>query len=192
MHRRTYLASIAALATGGCLGSPTSRAATDRPQRTVAVSDVDRRGPPSPERLGDDERPTGLEFDVEVVDGAITSGSTARIRLAYSNAGEDPMELNIDPERPDPLSANQADPGLILLSSAYGPTRASTDCWKPEEPSFPQPAVAHQHPVGPRERESLAYEVWAAPGQAADCIQPGTYAFRPLFGSFTLTVSDRA
>lgn len=192
MHRRTCLASLATLATGGCLGSPMSQTAPDRPRRTVAVSGVERRAPPSPERLDDDERPTGLEFDVEIVDGGITSGSTARIRLAYTNAGEETLELNIDPARPDPLPAVEADPGLVLLSGGYEPTRASTGCWKPEEESFPQPAVARQHPVGSGERESLAYEVWAAPGQAADCIRPGAYAFRPLFGSFTLTVSTDA
>lgn len=190
MNRRTYLASLAALTTGsGCISNATSQNSSNRMEETVSVSNVERRPPAEPEKLDEDERPTDLEFGVRVVDAEITPSSTARVTLTYTNGGENTLKLNIDPEQPDPLSSSAESPGLILLSDAYDPTRAVDACWKPEQESFPQPAVAYQHPIEPGEEATLAYDVWAAPQQESDCLRPANYQFEPLYGSFTLTVT---
>lgn len=190
MNRRTYLASLAALTTGsGCISNAMSQNASNPMEKTVSVSNVARRPPAEPENLDEDEKPTDLEFGVEVVDAEITPSTKARVMLTYRNGGEDTLKLNINPERPDPQPSNAENPGLILLSDAYDPSRASADCWKPEQKSFPQPAVAYQHPIEPGESATLEYGVWAAPQQEADCIRPGVYQFEPLYGSFTLTVA---
>ncbi|MFB6133125.1 MAG: hypothetical protein ABEJ44_06965 [Halanaeroarchaeum sp.] len=197
MKRRRFLGSIAALsgisAGSGCLGSPGGTNDSFRTDRTVGVTDVERRPPAEPEKLDEDEKPTGLEIDVSVVETRITTADTARVVLRYTNAGRDTLELNVNPESPDPLSSEMDDPGLILVSDAYDPTRATPGCWKPVEERFPQPAVAYQYPIEPGESATLAYDVWAAPRQEADCIRPGEYQFTPLYGSFTLAVrTDRS
>lgn len=190
MNRRTYLASLAVLTTGsGCISNAMSQNSSDQMEKTVTVSNVERRPPAEPEKLDEDEKPTDLEFDVEVVDAEITPSTTARLTLRYTNGGEDTLKLNINPERPDPQPSDADDPGLILLSNAYDPTQATADCWKPEQESFGQLAVAYQHPIEPGESATLAYDVWAAPLQEADCIRPGDYQFEPLYGSFTLTIA---
>lgn len=157
-------------------------------EKTVSVSNVTRRPPAEPEKLDEDEKPTGLEIDVDVIEAAITPRSPARVTLTYTNAGEDTLKLNINPDGPDPLTSEMDDPGLVLLSDTYDPTRAA-DCWKPEQESFPQFAVVHQFPIEPGESAPLVYDVWAAPQQEADCIRPADYRFKPLYGSFTLTVT---
>lgn len=188
MNRRSYLSSIAALTAGaGCLGRA-SDGTPDRVGKTVSVSDVGRTTPDSVENVDADERPTHLEFDVEVRDATITANSTARIALEYTNTGADALELNVYPEQPDPVSSVDANPGLILLSDAYDPARTSDTCWKPERDAFAVPAVAHQHPIEAGGTATLPYGVWASPDQGAECIEPGTYQFDPLFGSFTLAV----
>lgn len=157
--------------------------------KTVAVSNVERRPPAEPEQLDEDEKPMGLKMDVTIVEAEITTTSTARVMFTYTNTGEDTLKLNINPEAPDPLPSETDDPGLILLSETYDPTRATADCWKPEQEGFPQPAVAYQSPLESGESATLAYDVWAAPQQEADCIRPVDYQFKPLYGSFTLTVT---
>lgn len=190
MNRRTYLASLAALTTGsGCVSSAVTQNSPNQMERTVSVSNVARRPPAEPEKLDEDEKPTDLAFDVAVSDAEITPRSTARVTLRYTNRGEDTLELNINPDRPDPQPSTGEDPGLILLSDAYEPTRSTANCWKPEQDRFPQPAVAYQHPIEPAETETLEYDVWAAPRQEADCIRPEDYKLEPLYGSFTLTVT---
>ena len=159
-------------------------------EKTVSVSSVQRRPPAEPEKLDEDEKPTDLEFGVEAVDAKITSTTTARVVLTYTNGGEDILKLNINPERPDPQSSSRESPGLILLSDAYDPSRTLDTCWKPEQKGFPRPAVAYQHPIEPGESATLAYDVWATPQQDADCIRPADYQFEPLYGSFTLTVTS--
>lgn len=193
MKRRSYLASIASLtalsAGSGCISNALGHNSTPQMKKTITVSNVERRPPADPERLDEEEKPTGLEFDVTVADAEIIPTSTARIELTYKNSGADTLTLNINPEQPDPTRSETDDPGLILLSDAYDPTRASADCWKPKEEGFPRPMVAHQYPIRPNESATLAYAVWAAPQQEAECIRPADYQFRPLYGSFTLTVT---
>lgn len=158
-------------------------------EKTVMVSNVERRSPAEPEEMDEDEKPTGLEIDVNILEPEITPSSTARVMLTYTNTGEDALELNINPDGPDPLSSEMNDPGMILLSETYDPTRADAVCWKPEQASFPQPAVVYQYPIEGGESATLAYDVWAAPQQEADCIRPADFQFKPLYGSFTLTVT---
>lgn len=192
MKRRTYLASLAALTTSsGCISHVRSRHTSTEMAKTVTVSNVERRPPAEPERLDEDEKPTGLEIAVEVVDGEITASTTARVTLTYTNGGADTLEMNINPESPDPLASEAEDPGLVLPSDAYDPSRESKGCWKPEQDGFPRPAVAYQHPIEPGESATLAYDVWAAPRQAADCIATKAYRFEPLYGAFTLTVAAK-
>ena len=183
MKRRTYLASLAALTTSsGCIDSiaTTNQTHSKQMEKTVSVSDV-----------AENEQSKGLNFDVEVVNAAITTSSTARIMLRYTNTGEDILTLNINPEEPDPLSSVEDTPGLILLSDISNPTRASSDCWKPKQENFPQPGVAYNYPIEPRQTAALTYEVWADPQQEAECIRLGKYRFEPLYGSFTLSVAEK-
>lgn len=179
MKRRTYLASVASLATltgaSGCISGAAGRNSADRMDKTVTVSNV--------------EQPTDFEVDVNVVDGNITPSTTARVALTYTNTGEDVRTVNLNPENPDPLPSVGKDPGLVLLSDAYDATRTGTECWKPEQEGFPRPAVVYQTPIEPSQSITLEYDVWAAPQQDADCIDPDTYRFEPLYGSFTLTVT---
>jgi len=135
------------------------------------------------------EQPTGLAVDVTVVDESITPSTTARVALTYTNTGEEVRTVNLAPETPDPLPSVRNDPGLVLLSDAYETTRTGTECWNPEQEGFPQPAVVYQTPIEPSQSITLEYDVWAAPQQDADCIEPDTYRFEPVYGSFTLTVT---
>lgn len=190
MNRRTYIASVAALTTGpsaGCIGygSPTS---DNRMRKTVSVSDVERTTPESIENVDEDEKPTHLKFGVVMGDETITADSTARVTLTYTNGGDDALKLNINPQQPDPEPSADENPGIILLSDAYDPERTSDSCWKPEQDTFGGPAVAYQHPIEPGQTAKLPYDVWAAPKQDADCIQPGDYQFDTLYGSCTMTV----
>ena len=191
MNRRTYLASLTAFTTcGGCLNNAVNLDSSHQMEKTVSVSNVRRRPPAEPEKLDEDEKPTDLEFGVEAVDAKITSTTTARVMLTYTNGGENVLKLNINPERPDPQSSRAESPGLVLLSEAYDPTRRSDTCWKPQQEGFPRPAVGYQYPIEPGGSATLAYDVWATPGQDADCIRPADYQFEPLYGSFTLTVTS--
>lgn len=179
MNRRTYITSLAAIAAStGCIESMPGQTSPDTMRRTVSV-----------ENVAEDEAPPGIQFDVEISDAEITTDATARIALGYENAGEEPRELNINPEGPDPLSSEDEDPAIVLLSDAYDPARSSADCWKPEQDGFPQPAVVHRHELDPGERATLEYEVWADPQQEAGCIRRGTYQFEPLYGTFSLAIS---
>ncbi|MFB6303001.1 MAG: hypothetical protein ABEH78_09100 [Haloferacaceae archaeon] len=127
-----------------------------------------------------------------MTDATITPDATARVTLTYANTGDDRLRLNVHPERPDPVHSVEENPGLVFLSDAYDPTRASDTCWKPAEDAFPVPAVAYQYPIEPGDSVTLPYEVWAAPGQEADCIEPGDYRFDPLYGTFTVAVKRAA
>lgn len=179
MRRRTFVASLAALTvSAGCIAS-SEQESDDQAEKTIDVSDVTARP-------GDED---GVAFDVLVVESTITPSTGARIELVYENTGTDTLTLNIDPEEPNPLFTDESDPGLVLLSSAYDPTRESDHCWKPEEQGFPQPAVVRSYQLDPGETATLRYDIWAAPEQNADCIQPGDYSFEPRSGAFTLSVS---
>lgn len=192
MNRRSFLTSVASLtalsAASGCISNAGGQNSTPKMAKTVTVSNVERRPPAEPEKLDEDEKPAGLEIDLNIGEAEITPSSTARVTLTYTNTGEDTLKLNINPDGPAPLPSEMDDPGLILLSNTYDPTRAA-DCWKPEQESFPQLAVAYQYPIERGESATLAYDVWAAPQQEADCIRPADYQFKPLYGSFTLTVT---
>jgi len=189
MKRRTYVATVAALTTwSGCISSAMSESPSNETHKTVSVSNVERRSPANPEKLDEEAKPKGLQLDVSVIDAEITPDATARVRLTYTNDGDDTIKLNINPERPKPQHSDADDPGLILLPDARDPTRASTDCWKSEQESFPILSVAYQHPIEPGGSETMEYDVWAAPQQEAECVQPGDYQFEPLFGSFVLNV----
>lgn len=185
MKRRVYLASLVALTTGaGCISSTatTNRTSSKPMKKTVSVTN-----------RATNKKQKSLKFDVEVINAAITASSTARITLKYTNTGEDTLKLNINPEEPDPVPSVEDTPGLILLSEIHNPKRRSPECWKPTQESFPQPGVAYHHPIQPGQTVALTYEVWADPHQEADCIRPGEYRFKPLYGSITLTVArDRA
>lgn len=188
MHRRTVLAATAALTgASGCLSSPLSSSRTPA-RKTVSASDVARRTPSDPDRPDDAAPPSDLRFDVSVDEPAITGEATARLSLEYANEGGETVEVNLDPSSPDPVSSLTDDPGLVLLSDAYDPTRRG-GCWKPEAEGFPQPAVAYRHPIEPGEQVTLAYAVWASPQQDPACIEPGEYAFDPPYGSFSLRVA---
>lgn len=193
MNRRSFLSSVAsgtAISAGsGCISNVVGENSAPQMEKMVTVSNVERRPPAEPEKLDEEEKPTGLVIDVNIVEAKITPSSTARVTLAYTNTGEDTLKLNINPEGPDPLASKAGDPGLILLSDTYDPTRAAADCWKPEQKGFPQLAVAYQYPIEPGESATLAYDVWAAPQQEANCIRSADYQFEPLYGSFTLTVA---
>lgn len=143
MNRRSFPASAASLPAisvgSGCIRNAVGRNAAAQTDLTVTVSTVERRPPAEPEKLDEDEKPTDLEIDVTLVEADITPSSTARGWLTYTNTGEDTLELNIDPQSPDPLPSKADDPGLILLSDAYDPTRAAAGCWKPDQERFPSP-----------------------------------------------------
>lgn len=187
MNRRTYLASLAALTgSAGCLTAGLSL--SDRWEKTVSVSAVERRLPESIENVTEDERPTGLAFDATVTREAITPDATARIALGYTNTGSETLTLNVDPDRPAYVPSVAEDPGVVLLSDAHDPTRRSATCWKPKRDTFGQFPVPNRHPIEPGDTETLEYDVWAAPKQDADCMEPATYRFEPLYGSFALTV----
>lgn len=193
MKRRTYLTTAAAALTAGsgCLGRVMSQNPSKKMPKTVSVSNVARRSPSEPEKLDEEEKPHGLQFDVTVQQSEITTDSTARLSLKYTNTGKDTLKLNINPDDPGYVPSVSENPGIVLLSDMYDPTRSSKDCWKPDRNQFSEPAVAHQHSVEPGETETLEYNVWAAPQQQADCIQLGDYAFKPLFGSFSLSVEGK-
>lgn len=191
MRRRAFLTSCAALTAVGSAGC-TSQAESPSPARhrkIVSVSDVRRTTPDSFDNVSRNQRPTGLEFHVDVADEIITSDSTARVALKYTNTGDETLEVNLNPDQPDPITSVTENPGLVLLSDAYDPTRSSDTCWKPTEDGFPAPAVAYQHPIEPGETVTLPYDVWAAPKQETRCIAPGDYQFEPLYGSFRITVT---
>lgn len=191
MNRRTYLATVAALATGsGCVDSVLHQNPSNQMRKAVSVSNVAKRSPNNPEQSDEGAKRHGLTFAVTVIDAEITPRSTAKVRLTYTNAGADTLSLNINPAGPDPLYSETEDPGLVLLSDAQDAARASTPCWKPRQEGFPVPAVVYQHALEPGESERLDYEVWAGPQQEADCIEPGDFEFNPLFGTFTLSVSS--
>lgn len=180
MRRRTFVASLAALAaSAGCIENTTVQGSDDQMQKTIDVSDVTTEP-------GDED---GLTFDVTVVESTITPDASARIELVYENDGANTLTLNLGPDNPTPVFTEENDPGLVLLSDAYDPTRESDECWKPQEEEFPQPAVVRTHQLDPSETVTLAYDVWADPNQEADCIQPGEYGFEPQSGAFTLSVS---
>lgn len=190
MYRRTFLASFAALTAGGSAGC-TSRAesvSTPPYRKIIAVSNVNRTTPESIDNVSREQQPTELEFRVDVTDETITPDSTAQVALKYTNTGEDTLEVNLNPDHPNPITSDDETPGLVLLSDAYDPTRASDTCWKPTEDGFPVPAVAYQYPIEPGETVTLPYKLWAAPDQEASCITLGDYRFEPLYGSFTITV----
>lgn len=189
MNRRTYLTAVAALTAGsGCLGAATSLRTTVRTRKSVSVSDVARRPPADPEKVDEEENPHGLRFDVTVDRAAITGAETARVSLVYTNGGEDTLKVNVNPDQPGYVASLTSNPGLVLLSETYTPTRSSGDCWKPEREQFGELAVAYQYPIEPGESATLEYDMWAAPAQQAACIQPGDYEFEPLYGAFTLSV----
>lgn len=182
MKRRTYLVSVAALTmSAGCIGSTATTNETNSKQmrKTVSVSKAAQNG-----------KIESLKFDVEVVEAAITTSSTGQVTLRYTNTGEDTLKLNVNPEEPDPLSSIKDMPGLILLSDVHNATQASSECWKPEQESFPQPGVAYNYPIKSGQTAALTYEVWANPQQKADCIRTEEYRFEPLYGSFTLTITE--
>jgi len=180
MRRRTYLSSIAAVVlTSGCIGGGTGQSSSDQMQKSASVKDVVTS-----------TEIENLEISVEVLQMEITESDTARIRISYSNRGDDPIEVNIDPDAPAPLSSSEEEPGLLLLSDAYDPTRASDECWKPEGENFPRPAVVNQYSIEPKQTVGLEYDIWANVGQEATCIEPGEYQFGPNEGKFVLTVSD--
>ena len=193
MKRREFLASTATVTTtaaaGGCIANEIGRNSPSQMEKTASLSNVERRPPAEPEKLDEDEKPTGLEVDINIVEEKITSSSPARLSLIYTNTGEETLKLNINPEMPDPLESEMKDPGLILLSDPYDATRTAADCWKPKQDSFPQPKVGHQTPIISGEGAILEYELWANPQQTADCIRPADYQFKPLYGSFTLAVA---
>jgi hypothetical protein len=158
--------------------------------KSISVSDVERRPPSEPENLDADEKPAGIEFTVDIVSESITPETTARIALEYENASNDARTLNVNPDQPGPISSVTESPGLVLLSDAQDLSRQSSACWKPERDTFGRVRVGYQHSISPGDVETLKYDVWAAPQQDADCIEPGTYQFEPLYGSFTLTVRE--
>lgn len=191
MNRRRVLATLGTLALGtsaGCAATSQTNTSSDA-HRTVSVSHVGRTTPEDVETVTADERPTGLRFDVAVTDATVSPDSTARVELTYANAGQETLELNVNPEHPGPVTSVETDPGLLLLSGGYDPTRASDACWKPTQDHFGELAVAYQHPIEPGESATLAYDVWAAPSQEATCIAPGAYHFETLYGAFTLHVT---
>lgn len=180
MRRRTFIGSLAALTvSAGCIANTPDQGPDNQMKKTIAVSDVTAQP-------GDKD---GLAFDVIVVESTITPSTGARTELVYQNNGTDTLTLNINPDEPNPLFTDESDPGLVLLSNAYDPTQGADDCWKPEEQEFPQPAVVHPYQLAPGETATLVYDIWAAPKQNADCIQPGEYTFTPKSGTFTLSVS---
>ena len=193
MKRREFLVSTATVTTtaavGGCIANEIGRNLSSQMEKTASLSNVERRPPAEPEKLDEDEKPTGLEIDINVVEEKITSSSPVRLSLIYTNTGEETLKLNINPEKPGPLESEMKDPGLILLSDPYDPARTAADCWKPKQDSFPQPKVAHQTPIKSGESAILEYELWADPQQTADCVRPADYQFKPLYGSFTLAIT---
>lgn len=191
MNRRSCLASLVALTTGsGCIGRATDQSPSNQMNKSISISDVERRPPSEPENLGVDEKPSDIEFTVDIVREDITPETTARIALGYENASDETRTLNVNPDQPGPISSVTESPGLVLLSDTPDLSRQSSSCWKPERDTFGRVRVGYQHPISPGDVETLEYDVWAAPQQDADCIEPGTYRFEPLYGSFTLTVRE--
>ena len=143
MKRRELLVSTATVtataAASGCIANEIGRNSPSQMEKTASLSNVKRRPPVDPEKLDEDEKPTGLEVDINIVEEKITSSSSARLSLVYTNTGEETLKLNINPEMPDPLESEMKDPGLILLSDPYDAARTAGDCWKPKQDSFPQP-----------------------------------------------------
>lgn len=180
MRRRTYLSSVAAMVvTTGCIGNGANQSPSEQMQKRVSVKDV----------VASTET-ENLEIEVGIPNAEITANATAHIRISYANNGSESIELNIDPDAPAPLPSTEEEPGLVLLSDAYDPTRASDECWKPEEESFPEPAVVNQYAIEPGQTVELEYDVWANPQQEASCIEPGEYQFEPIEGEFVLIVED--
>lgn len=166
--------------TSGCIGSEAGQSPSDQMEKkSVSV-----------ENVVTSTEIENLEINVEVLQTEITESDTARIRISYSNRGDDPIEMNIDPDVPAPLSSSEEESGLLLLSDGYDPTRASDECWKPQEEGFPQPAVANQYPIEPEQTVGLEYDIWVNAGQEATCIEPGEYQFEPNKGKFVLIVDD--
>lgn len=189
MNRRSYLASLAIMPTGGCMSSAMNSSSSTFRRKSVSVSNVRKRVPTGMENVDEDEEPSGLEFDVRVFSGEITRSSTARLAITYANGGDSTLTLDINPDEPAPIKSIEIDSGLILLPDTFDPSRRSSDCWKPTKDHFPYPAVAYQHPIEPGESVRLEYDVWASPDQSAGCIQTKQYQFEPLYGAFTVDVS---
>lgn len=190
MHRRAFLATLATVATSGCTAQAMLGSDPDPGPRWITVEDVHRKPPADPQQVAPSERPTDLAFSVDIVDDRIDATTPARIALRYTNTGTTSLSLNLNPDTPDPHHSVATGPGLLLLSDDYDPEPIEAGCWHPRGETFPVLQVAYERELPPGEDLRLPYEVWAAPEQHAPCIQPGTYEFDVLYGSFTLTVHE--
>ena len=136
---------------------------------------------------------SNLAADVEVVDRRITTASTARVRITYTNTSTDSVTVGTAPWESHVSVRevrNSDNPGLLLVKPDNSLERRAPDCWHPAgEVGFSLVAAGTE--LAPEETLTLNYDVWGHPGEdAADpCIQAFDYRFEfPEGLRFTLAV----
>lgn len=179
--RRAVLASLGVAASAGC-STVLSTDATAELLHTVTATDVATGS-------------SNLAFDVAVADDRITTESTARLRIQYTNTGTDP--IGVATSQPEQHTSRSADPGvdgpaLLLVpprrSSSLG--RRARDCWRPDGDVHFLLAVLGTE-VPPGETLPLEYDVWAHDASPVPCIRPGEYVFdMPEDAGFGLVVEN--
>lgn len=181
MNRRALLAGASTIGSGiltGCLESAVA-AVNEQPLHSVAVTDV---APPAASQL---------EFTLRVEEAQVTTASTARVQLTYTNTGE--TEATVRHAWWRILVSSLPRPRLMLVPVGGGDlnlTRRESDCWHPTE-DVAHPLVADGTTVGPAESFTQVYEVWGHDGEDAShpCIQRTSYGFDlGRDGQFTLAV----
>lgn len=166
VNRRTFLTTGGAMCSGvlsGCSVLADSFRG-DRRLHSVAIDGVS--SPPSPE----------FAFDPSIEDRQITTGSTARLRLEYTNESESPVHLGTAPR--EILVSTASAPRILLVPEGHDLTRRSQDCWQPEE-NVAFSLVAAGTELDPGATFEQTYELWDNDDERGSnaCIQRTTYEF---------------
>lgn len=179
--RRAVLASVSAALATDCAGTMPARLDTHLLHTVELTTEATSS--------------SALATDVELVDHRITSASTARLRVTYTNVGSSPAHVCTAP-REFHVSVGERDdadnPGLLLVTPDSSLERRAPDCWHPSgDVTFPLVAAGTE--LAPEQTLSLTYDVWGYDDEDAAnvCIESFDYRFDfPEGLRFTLTVDS--
>ena len=140
-------------------------------------------------------RETDVVFDTQVVQKEVTETKTARLRLHYTNVGDEEVTLSIQtlPLAIPMARFNDASPGMVgspgvVLVPVEGVSRSQVEpgCWRPAEDGFPIVSVPPTR-LDPHRTASQEYEVWTDP-EDDHCLKPGEYRFLGSHAVFTIRI----
>jgi hypothetical protein len=166
VNRRAYLAGLAGVstATAGCLDAVSGSSET---LRTVSVVGTEAEA-----------------FDVtaDLLNGEVTPSSTAKVRLTWSNPGDEAVHVPVDSsarDSPAPLYSHRRGgsdtTGLMLVPTRYDPDKVSDGCWRADDyTGVPLDAVGTGLAAG--DSFSNDYTLWTQP-DGDGCLRSGTYHF---------------